>query len=230
MKKLFLLAAGTTLLFSSCAPKKSDSQEATSFKDPLIENMDTTVNPATDFFQYACGRWLKNNPIPGNERSWGVWSLVQNETFERMRTLSEDAGKEKATVGSAEQKIGDYYFTGMDSVTIEKQGLDPLKPEFDRITNIKDQKDLQAVIALFQTYSVSPLFGVYIAQDEKRSEIQTLHFYQGGIGLPDRDYYFNTDNRTKNIRTEYVKHITNMFALILCLSHLVSLPVESTIL
>ena len=213
MKKLFLLAACSALIFSACKPKTSSTKEAASFKDPLIENMDTTVSPATDFFQYACGRWLKNNPIPGNERSWGVWSLVQNETFERMRTLSEDAGKANAKLGSAEQKIGDYYHTGMDTVAIEKQGLDPLKKEFDRIDAIKDQKDLQSVIALFQTYGVSPLFGVYIAQDEKRSDVQTLHLLQGGLGLPERDYYFNTDSRTKNIRKEYVSHISNMFTL-----------------
>ncbi len=213
MKKLFLLVAFTALIFSACKPKTTATKEASSFKDPLIENMDTTVNPATDFFQYACGRWLKNNPIPGNERSWGVWSLVQNETFDRMRTLSEDAGKANAKVGSAEQKIGDYFHTGMDTVAIEKQGLDPLKAEFDRIDAIKDQKDLQNVIALFQTYGVSPLFGVYIAQDEKRSDVQTLHLLQGGLGLPERDYYFNTDNRTKNIRKEYVSHIANMFTL-----------------
>ncbi len=212
MKQLVILSAGLAILLTACkssAPK----QEAASFKDPLVENMDTTVSPGTDFFQYACGAWLKKNPIPSTERSWGVWSMVQDETYNRMRTISEEAGKAHGATGSAEQKIGDFYHSGMDTVAIEKQGMSPLQPEFDRINAIKDVASLMDVVARYQTNGIGPMFSGGIAQDEKNSEIQSMHFYQGGLGLPERDYYFNADARTTNIRKEYVKHVANMFKL-----------------
>lgn len=212
MKQLIILTAGLALLITACKPHNS-KQEATAFKDPLIENMDTTVSPGADFFQYSCGTWLKKNPIPATERSWGVWTLVQDETYNRMRMISEDAGKAHKTLGSAEQKIGDFYHSGMDTVTIEKQGISPLKPEFDRIAAIKDIPTLMAVVARYETDGIDPMFSAAITQDEKQSEIYSLHFFQGGLGLPDRDYYFNNDARTKNVREEYIKHVCNMFKL-----------------
>lgn len=179
--------------------------------DPLTANMDTTVKPGDDFFRYACGAWLEKNPLPAAENSWGIWSLVQTETYNRMREVSEEAARSGATVGSNQQKIGDFYAAGMDTAGIDKAGLRPLQPELDRIAAIQDMKSLVQVLAIQHTYGVAPLFSVYIFQDEKRSDQQALHFYQGGIGLPDRDYYFNNDARTTNIRAEYSKHLKAMF-------------------
>src|SRR5436190_2128463 len=113
-----------------------------------------------------------------------------------------------------EHKIGDFYGSGMDTVAINKQGATALKPELDRINAIQSKQDLLNVIALYQTNGVSPLFGMYIFQDEKRSDQQALHLYQGGLGLPERDYYFKNDTRTQNIRKEYIMHISNMFRLL----------------
>ncbi len=213
MKNLIRLSLGFGLLFVACKPS-APKQEAASYVDPLIENMDSTLKPGADFFQYSCGAWLKKNPIPGNERSWGVWSLVQDETFDRMEKISEEAASTKNAAGSAEQKIGDFYFTGMDTVSIEKQGASPLKGELDKIAAIKDQKELMDVIAEMHTIGADPLFAAYVFQDEKRSDQQTLHLYQGGLGLPDRDYYFKTDSRTSTIRAEYNKHLYNTFRLL----------------
>jgi putative endopeptidase len=212
MKKYCLLALSLALGVSACNSSQEKKTTAT-FADPLVANMDSTLNPGDDFFKYACGTWLKNNPIPSTEKSWGIWSLVQDETYDRMRRISEDAGKRHATDGTAEQKIGDFYFVGMDTLTIEKQGITPLQPELDRIGNIKSLNDLQEVLALYHTYGIGPLFGAYIYQDEKNSEKQMLHLYQSGLGLPDRDYYFNNDARTTNIRNEYIKHLAKMFTL-----------------
>ena len=206
------LLALVTLAITSCSSPKKEAEKV-AFKDPIFENMDSTLNPGLDFFNYACGSWLKNNPIPGTEKSWGIWSLVQEETYNRMREVSEAAAKACAPAGSNEQKIGDFYATGMDTVNIDKLGLSPLQPEFDRIDKITDMRTLTGVLAMHQTLGVGPVFGSYILQDEKRSDQQALHFYQGGLGLPDRDYYFNTDARTTNIRNEYVKHLAAMFAL-----------------
>lgn len=211
-KSLVALVAFVSVLFSSCkGPDGTKTSE--SFKDPLLENRDTSLSPGADFFRYACGTWLKNNPIPKAENSWGIWSLVQEETYNRMRKVSEEASEAKSAPGSNEQKIGDFYFSGMDTATIDKLGITPLAEDLKKIEAIGDVKSLVEVIALHHTYGVAPVFSAYIFQDEKASEQQALHFYQGGIGLPDRDYYFNTDNRTKTIRSEYMNHLTAMFKL-----------------
>ena len=197
--------------FISCKQKTTIADK----DDVLRKNIDTTANPAVDFFQYANGLWIKNNPIPGSESRWGIGNLVQEETYSRLKEISENASKEKkVTAGTPTQKIGDFYFTGMDSVAIEKQGITPLKSELDRITAIKDIKGLLEEVALLHTFGIGPMFDLGVYQDAKNSEKMALYIYQGGLGLPNRDYYFNTDSRTVNIRKEYTLHITKMLQLL----------------
>lgn len=211
MKQLVVGALAAVLGFSACTGG-AKKEEVPAF-DPLVANMDTGVSPGDDFFRYACGKWMKENPIPSNENSWGIWSLVQDETYSRMKQVSEEAAKANHEKGSAAQMIGDFFAAGMDTVSIDKAGLSALQPELSRIDSIRDLAGLVRVMAMHQTYGTAPLFGAYIFQDEKRSDQQALHLYQGGLGLPDRDYYFNSDSRTKSIRTEYPNHIRNMFVL-----------------
>ncbi len=184
-------------------------------RDILIEHIDTTINPAVDFFSYANGGWLKNNSIPASESRWGIANLVNNETYDRMRELSEYAAMDvSASMGSNTQKIGDFYYAAMDTVALEQQGISKLQGELDKITSIDDKKSLIETIAHLQMIGASPLFGAYIYQDSKNSEKIALYLWQSGIGLPDRDYYFNTDLRTQNIREEYSDHLTKMFMLL----------------
>lgn len=212
MKLQHQLFAFVFLLICSCSEKKKET--AAAFDDPLVAHIDSTVKPNDDFYMYASGGWMKQNPIPGNERSWGIWSLVQDETYNRMKTISEDASKNaEAAKGSNAQKIGDFWAAGMDTAAIEKEGLKGIATELASIDAITDVNGVVQTSARFQTIGVETLFGFYIYQDEKNSEVLSLHLSQGGLGLPDRDYYFNTDGRTAKIRAEYPTHVANMFKL-----------------
>lgn len=203
---LFLLA-----LF----PLKAGVAQTTDYSHYLDQFIDPSVKPGDDFFHYAVGKWIKDNPIPSNENSWGIYNVVQEETYKRILKINETAEAEKgATRESNTQKIGDFWHTAMDTDTVEKAGIAPLKDEFDRIGSIKNKKDLLDVVAHLQYIGVGAMYSQYIFQDEMDSNRYALHLYQGGIGLPERDYYFDEDDRTKNIRAEYLAHLTKMFQLL----------------
>lgn len=182
--------------------------------DPLVTNRDTTVNPGDNFFLYANGGWFNRNPIPASENSNGMWRMIGDTINAQVLQICTKAAGANAEKGSNKQKIGDFYAAGMDTVTIEKQGLSPLNDELDRIAGVTDIPGLTKEIARLQTLGVDPAFGFYVGQDDKISTKYALFLSQGGLGLGDRDYYFNKDERTVNIRNEYVKHMHAMFTLI----------------
>jgi len=206
----FLLAAAC-IAAVSCSHSSEEAPNPTHF---LAADRDTTVSPAADFFHYANGTWLANHPIPASERGWGVWNLVQDQIYDELKTVCENAAGGGGAEGSKEQKIGDFWQTGMDTVAIDRNGIEPLKEDLDRINAISDRKGLLAEIALQQTYEAFPLFQPWVDQDAKQSDVYAVYLYQGGIGLPNRDYYTKTDERTENIRKEYVKHLAAMFTLL----------------
>ena len=177
--------------------------------------MDKSVSPGTDFFEYANGTWVKNNPVPATESSWTAFNEIRDFNRKVLRDILEKAAATKnAPKGSNIQKIGDYFASGMDSAAIEKAGVTPLKPDFDAINSIKTVGDVINVTARLQKKGVNALFSFYVDQDAKNSTQYLASAGQGGLGLPDRDYYFKDDERTKNIRIEYLKHIENMLVLL----------------
>jgi putative endopeptidase len=201
------------LIISSLAFARLD--KPTDYSHYLDQFVDTSVNPAQDFFRYSVGKWLKDHPIPSNERSWGIYNVVREETYERMSKINESAAADtNSAKGSTSQKIGDFWFAAMDTATIEKLGIQPLKEEFARINAIRNKQDVLDVTAHLQYIGGGPLFSEAIFQDETDSTKVALHLYQGGLGLPDRDYYFDQDERTNKIREEYKKHVTKMFQLL----------------
>ena len=183
-------------------------------QDPLVQDLDRSVKPGTDFFQYSCGGWLKKNPIPASERGWGIANLVENETFTQLRGICEAAAVSGAAHGTVDQKVGDYWAAGMDSIAIEAQGAAPMKPYLDRIDAIHDRAGLLDVIAGFQETGIGALYGLFVGQDERNSDQYIVHLSQGGIGLPNRDYYFNTDSNSVRVRKAYHTHLANMFKLL----------------
>jgi putative endopeptidase len=196
------------LVLSSC----KDQNKIYADNDVLIKNIDKSVKPGDDFFKYANGTWLKNNPIPAAYSYWGIGPLVVEDLRNKLKKINEDALNGHADNGSNNQKIGDFYYSGLDTAGIEKQGLTPLKGELDKIDRITDVKSLVAAFAHLKTISVGTPLGTYAGQDDRNSEKILLQLSQSGIGLPNRDYYFDTDEHTAVVRNDYQqKHLPALF-------------------
>ena len=189
----------------SCKTKTAETP-----KNVFAADIDTTVNPVDDFFDYANGKWIKDNPIPGDESSWGIGNIVFNENQQRLHEISEAAAKEGGAKGSASQKIGDFWTAAMDSATIEQQGAKYLQPYLDKINSITDVPSFIKTVADLDKIGVGALFDDNVSQDDKNSDVMAFKLRQGGIGLPERDYYFKTDSSTTNIRKAYVAHIATI--------------------
>ena len=180
--------------------------------DPV--NFDTTVRPCDDFNRFANGTWLKNNPIPAEFSSWGSFNELSEKNSVVLKSILEEAAKDTAAKkGSNRQKIGDLYALGMDSAAIEKLGAAPIQPDLKRIAGLRTIAAVKKEIANLHTMGVRALFGFSGDQDEKDSKSVIGQLSQGGLGLPDRDYYVAQDDKSKKIRDEYMKYVRTMFAL-----------------
>ncbi|GJQ21397.1 MAG: peptidase M13 [Bacteroidia bacterium] len=178
-------------------------------------NMDLTVRPCDNFYSYANGTWLKNTPIPSEFSSWGSFTELAEKNNEVLKEILETAAKDmRAPKGSNIQKVGDFYATGMDSAAIEALGFTPIRDDLRRIDAIASTGDLQAELARLHASGVGGVFGFSSGIDAKNSAQVIGQISQGGLGLPDREFYFEQDQKSKDIRQEYVGHIAAMFRLI----------------
>jgi putative endopeptidase len=197
---------------------KSTDKGATADKNPPafdVNNMDTSVKPQDDFYSYANGDWLKKTPIPPEESRWGSFNQLIEKNTEAMRQVAEKASKApaKGKQNPEMQKVGDYYASGMDEKAIEAAKAKPLADEFKRIDGMKDRNDVLKEIAHLHNLGVSALFGFTSGQDDKNSTMVIGQAYQGGLGMPDRDYYTKDDDASKKLRDQYVAHVTKMLTL-----------------
>lgn len=177
-------------------------------------HLDRSVAPSQDFFQFSNGGWVKANPIPGDQSAWGAFNELREANRRTLRDLMEEAAKTQAPKGSALQKVGDFYASGMDEAAIEKAGLKPLQPMLARIAAIRDTRALAREIGRLHLEVGSPAFSFFVGQDDKDSTSYIAQFMQGGLGLPDRDYYTLTDARSQEIRAKYLAHVARMFELL----------------
>ena len=179
--------------------------------DALLTNLDTTIKPGDDFFMYANNGWIKNNKIPDAEAAWGIGNLVQEEIYKRLTTINENAVKEKAAQGTISQKIGDFWSTAMDTNAINKNGINPLKKDLERISTAASVADIIKLSAEFSTKGSGTFLSNGIGQDDKNSEQIAYQLSQGGLGLPNRDYYFNTDEKTIKVQTAFKEYLVKIF-------------------
>ncbi|SDC65776.1 M13 family metallopeptidase [Williamwhitmania taraxaci] len=176
-------------------------------------NMDTKVQPGVDFYDYANGTWIKNTPIPGDRARWGAFDMLQQENNVLIKAILEEAATSTSVKGSNLQKVGDFFASGMDTLAIEKAGMSPLKADFDKIDELSTKDQIQKYIAEYHRQGVGSGFNFYVAQDQKNSALMVANMNQGGLGLPDRDYYFGTDSRSQEIRNSYLKYVAKSFEL-----------------
>ena len=205
-----------TLVASLCVLGLSAQTPAGPASRPLqfdLNAIDKAANPCTDFFQYACGGWIKNNPVPPDQAMWGRFSELAERNREILHQILEEAAKPTPGRDAVTQKIGDYYAACMDEKGVDARGLAPLQGELDRIRNLKDKGQLPAAIAHLQSIGTGPLFEFNSGQDFKDSNSVIAQFDQGGLGLPDRDYYLKDDAKSVELRQKYVLHVQRMFEL-----------------
>ncbi|WP_428328263.1 M13 family metallopeptidase [Mucilaginibacter sp.] len=206
---LYIAIAAAFTLCAYQAKKIIDNPD-----DPIYKNIDAAVSPGTDFFMYANGTWIKKNPIPAAYSSWGIGNEVTEEIRERLRKINEDALKANAPKGSTTQKIGDFYYSGLDSAGIEQAGIAPLKAQLAIIDAAKNEQDILNASAALTTVGIRTFIGMYVGQDDKNSSKMMVQLGQAGLGLPNRDYYFKTDTRTTRIRIDYqAKYLPTLLSL-----------------
>ncbi len=199
----------------ACLPLLVHAQQSNSPKHvPALDvtSMDRNADPCVDFFTYSCGGWIKNNPIPADQSSWDTYSKMQDENLARLRSILEEASAQTSSKNAVNQKIGDYYASCMDEKAIDGKGAEPLKPGLERIAKLNSKSDLADVAASMIHTNV--LFRFDSIQDFRDANQVIADADQGGLGLPDRDYYLKEDAKSEELRKAYVAHVQKMFTLL----------------
>lgn len=178
-----------------------------------LANLDTTALPGVDFYQYACGGWMKNNPLTDEYSRFGSFDLLAENNRAQLKELIENLAATKADQGTVAQKIGTLYTLAMDSAKLNADGMAPIKTELDKLAAIRDKAEMSKVIAEMRRSIFSPYFQLYVSADEMNSSMNIANLYQDGLSLGEREYYLDQDSTSKDIRGKYLAHVAKMFQL-----------------
>src|SRR5277367_3709386 len=180
-----------------------------------VTSMDKSVDPCVDLYHYSCGGWQKKNPIPPDQTSWSVYGKLYQDNLILLRSILEQSGPAAAQRDAVAQKIGDFYASCMDETTADKRGLAAIQPQLDAIAGLESARDMAPLVArLPLPFGRTILFVAGSTQDPDNSELEIADLDQGGLGLPDRDYYTKDDAKSKETRERYVQHVQKVFELL----------------
>jgi putative endopeptidase len=215
MQRICVLALIVIVFLSvSFAQQSSTPQPDSDKHEPALDvtSMDRSIDPCVDFFAYSCGGWIKNNPIPSDQSSWDTYAKMEDENRARLRGILEAAAVPNPDRNAVQQKIGDYYASCIDEKAIDARGIDPLKPELERIAAINSKAEIAGVAAAMIYDNI--LFHFGSIQDFRDANQFIADADQGGLGLPDRDYYTKDDAKSVDLRKAYIAHVQKMFELL----------------
>ncbi len=205
---LLLLILAAAAAFSQAAPS-----EATPSPKFDLNNLDRQVDPCVDFYKFACGNWMTHNPIPGDQSRWGQFNELIEHNMVELRDILEQDAKPSAKRNAIQQKVGDLYASCMDEATVNKLGAKPIEPLLKRIDAGKTPKDVIDTVAYLQSEGIRGLFSMYVGPDMHDAKMNIPQVDQGGLGLPDRDYYLKDDAKSKETREKYLAHVQKMLEL-----------------
>ncbi len=207
--KFYLPFIALALMATSCNSKKEADQKG----GIRLTNLDQTANPRNDFYQYACGGWMKANPLTDEYSSFGSFDQLAENNRTQIKGLIEDLAKQQTQPGSIAQKIGNLYNIAMDSAKLNADGVAPIKGYLDKLAALKDRTVLSQEIATMHRDGFGPFFGLYVGADDMNSSMNIAQLFQGGLSLGEREYYLDNDEHTKEIRTKFEEHVAKMFQL-----------------
>jgi putative endopeptidase len=206
----YVSLAAACLLGAGCSTGNKKAELTAGIK---VANLDTTALPGTDFYQYACGGWMKNHPLTGEYSRFGSFDMLAENNTVQLHDLIEELAAKQETPGSIAQKVGDLYNLAMDSVRRNAEGAEPIQTYLAKFDTLKTAADLAPTVAALGWEGVYPYFAMYVGADDMNSNANLVQFFQAGLGMGQRDYYLEQDEKTTAIREAYKKHIVKMFQL-----------------
>ena len=208
-KKFLLPMAAICLLATSCGTEKNGELSA----GVRLENLDTAAMPGTDFYQYACGGWMKNNPLTAEYSRFGSFDKLAEDNRKQIQGLIEELAATKHEAGSVAQKVGDLYNMVMDSTKLNNDGIEPIKAELAELAALNSKKQLPALLAAMHTKGIGSYFTIYVSADDKNSSMNAVQTYQTGLSMRERDFYLENDENSTRIRNAFKQHVAKMFVL-----------------